>query len=55
MWCPSAMQTFISDDQFRSHTLLVEAEIVGEDEKTLLGILTPFDLLYAPRFQVQQA
>ena len=38
----------------RGDPILVEAEIKGEDKKTLLGILTPFDLLYAPRFQVQQ-
>ena len=35
--------------------ILVEAKIKGEDEKTLLGILTPFDLLYAPQFKAQQA
>ena len=35
--------------------ILVEAEIKGEDERTLLGILTPFDLLYAPQFKAQKA
>ena len=35
----------------RGDPILVGAEIKGGDEKTLLGILTPFDLLYAPRFK----
>ena len=36
--------------------ILVEADIKGEKKETLLvGILTPFDLLYAPQFQAQQA
>ena len=43
------------DDIRRGDPILVEAEIKGEDKKTLLGILTPFDLLYAPRFQAPQA
>ena len=30
--------------------VLVGAEIEGVGEETLLGILTPFDLLYAPKF-----
>ena len=43
------------EDIRRGDPILVEAEIKGEDEKTLLGILTPFDLLYAPKFQAAQA
>ena len=43
------------EDIRRGDPILVEAEINDEDRKTLLGILTPFDLLYAPRFQAQQA
>ena len=39
----------------RGDPILVEAEINDEDQKPLLGILTPFDLLYAPRFKAQQA
>ena len=39
----------------RGDPILVEAEIEGEDKTTLLGILTPFDLLYAPKFQALQA
>ena len=32
--------------------ILVEADIKGEKKETLLvGILTPFDLLYAPQFK----
>lgn len=38
----------------QGYPILVGAEIKGEDKKTLLGILTPFDLLYAPRFKAQQ-
>lgn len=40
------------DNIRRGDPILVEAEIKGEGEKTLLvGMLTPFDLLYAPRFR----
>ena len=38
------------------YPILVKADIKDESENPLLvGILTPFDLLYAPRFQVEQA
>ena len=38
------------------YPILVKADIKDESENPLLvGILTPFDLLYAPRFQVKQA
>lgn len=35
--------------------ILVEAEIEGESENPLLGILTPFDLPYAPRFRCTES
>lgn len=38
------------------YPILVNADIKDESENPLLmGILTPFDLLYAPRFEVKQA
>ena len=38
----------------RGEPILVEAKIKSEDRKILLGILTPFDLLYAPRSQARK-
>ena len=38
------------------YPILVKADIKDESESPLLvGILTPFDLLYAPKFEVKQA
>ena len=40
----------------QGYPILVKADIKDESENPLLvGILTPFDLLYAPRFEVKQA
>lgn len=46
----SVMNTH-EDDIRRGEPILVGATIQGEEVETLLGILTPFDLLHAPQFK----